>query len=586
MSNTAGPVIYIKNDLINEKYLAVVDSMVEKRLVKPSFKLLIEGLSTALLYAVHVDDTGSFVKFFDACDAIEGKIDPDYKTERPIQLGKITRYNRVKELEKKGFLQPFIRQEYIRELFPGRGASRLKAYTLLVPSIMQLKPAQVEKSDFSQRTSEYKAARKVESENAAQMEFGFVSKPVEKLGSLQILATYFSEFVRPDHTFSTKKINGTKLLRNPESGEAGKLYVETVSSTDTEIMVADDMVLLNYFYSSIQERLNEIKNSIKAPFENLFRFDKREILLDFRQSDSGGNRDVLDRQIKRLTNTKFNLEASKEALWLIKNLGIIDSKGVPYSKAPVQLLHERGEQIEAKKEDQDEMVAMRKSRRYVDVSLPSFIENLINEAIRELEQRRLVTEKYDTVPFLTMYDRDKRLLENEDKGLVWILNDYLSSMLARPGFKHGPIDLIVFTTRFNRTIQSKDDEQRISQLMLRVFSNTNLLLYVDGWQQNARKNIRFKSMYSLLDNKFLVYIHNTTPNYSSKARLSRISYSITIVRLDQSEAHECSERNALIRKNREYAEDELFPSYGKSIIERADAKASKFKRSKIELDSD
>ena len=577
MSTNAGPVIFIKNEIISEKYYAVLDSMVSKNLIKPSYKLIVDGLSTATLYAEHVVDKGFFVRFFDACDSIEGKTDPDYKKAKPIKLGKITRYNRLKDFQKVGLLQPFSDTRLVKQLYTGRANNKISVYSLVMPTMMNLGSVEKDVSEQIQRTSEYKAARKAESLEATQMDFGFANKPLEKLGSLEILATYFSEFVRPDQSFNAPVIQGKKKVRNPETGELGNLDVETASSTDSEIMVADDMVLLNYFYSSIQERLNAIKTTISAPFENLFRFDKREILLDFEQSDSGGTRDVLDRQVKRITNTKFNLEADSAALWLVSKLGLVDSQGKPYAKAAVRLLIERGEQIDATSESHNEILKSRKSRRYVDVSLPPFIENLINDSIKEWNRRGLEDANTENVPFLRMYDRDKTLLQNQDKGIVWILNDYLSSMLARPGFKHGPVDLVDFAKRFSHSILDKNAEKRIVQLILRAFTSSQSLLYCKGYIKNSRRIIRLKQVYALLDNKFILRIENTTPGYTETTKVNRVTYSLTAVRLDREQAHECADRNDLILKDWNYCEDDSFISFAKGVFEKADITAAKYK---------
>ncbi|MEI8651084.1 hypothetical protein P4S73_29465 [Paraglaciecola sp. Hal342] len=341
-------------------------------------------------------------------------------------------------------------------------------------------------------------------------------------------------------------------------------------------MLGDDMVLLNYFYSSINERLISNLTDLTAPFQNLFRFDKRSILIDLGLTDSGGNRDTLDASVSRVVNTLFSLESDSEGLWLMQKLGLVDGNGHPYSKAPVRLIEEVGQTDDAEAVELDELIKSRTSLRYFDIALPSFLERQINRSI-QMWHESIAANTHQNLPTLKMFSRDKTLLLGQEKGLIWLINDHLSAKLARPGFSIGPVSLEAFLTAFSSSIITKTDVMTVKKLMFTSLHSQSFMLYCDEWHVNKRRQPRFMKLIAMLNHKFLLEIENVTPGYTLTTRISNLRYQFRVIRLTEAEIEECKERSALIQKNIEYAEDEVFVPFANAIFARAQATASKYR---------
>jgi hypothetical protein len=178
-----------------------------------------------------------------------------------------------------------------------------------------------------------------------------------------------------------------------------------------------------------------------------------------------------------------------------------------------------------------------------------------------------------------MFGRDKNFLKGQERGFVWLLNDYLSTMLARPGFKHGPISLNLFCSRWLKSVENPEDEKKLIHKMIKTLSNQERLLYLDDLVVNSRKEPRLRDMFSLLADKYLVRIKNVTGGYSNKTRLSNINYEFTAIRLDEIQKTDCNDRSELVNKHIQYAEDKIFLSYGEGVIAKSDVASSAYKKS-------
>lgn len=576
METKSGPVIFIPKNMIDDKYLSIVDAMIKMKAIKPSFKLLIEALRTATVSPDYSTDEGFFVRFFDSYALLKGKINPDYVKPKAMQVAsKVTMYRKLTALEEIGFIVKFTEQKKYENFFTlGKGKPPI-IYTLAFPSIGSEQES--ESNTTLQFSSDYRIARKQEKIDALSMDFGYFAQPLEQLASMDILAAYFNDCIRPSKALVTKNILHEKSIKNPESGKFGKISIETTTSTSelAEIMIGDDMVLLNYFYSSINERLTSTIENISIPFQNLFRFDKRSILIDLGVSDSGGNREVLDAQVSRIVNTQFTLESDSESLWLMKKLGLVDGNDIPYSKAPVRLLEEVGQYDDGNSASIDQIFKERGSRRYFDLKLPTFLERQINATIKQYNKK--LEQGSSNQPILKMFNRDKHLLNGDEKGIIWLINDYLSSKLARPGFMTTTMPLAQFFSAFNAAINTKEHYMAMSRVLFNALGKQSHLLYRDEWIVNKRLQPRFLRLISLVDNKFLIDIENSTIGYSTKTRLSNIQYTFKAIRLTESEINDCKDRLNLVKEYIDYSEDNVFLKLAEDIFARSGITASQYK---------
>ncbi|WP_039994785.1 hypothetical protein [Paraglaciecola chathamensis] len=578
--NQSGPAIFIPNQFLDSKYMSIIDGMIDAKLLKPSFRMFFNAMNTLCLVPEAKLDDGCFIRFFDVCDMVNGTADPDYKADRVIKVtSKVTRYSRLKTLLKLNTLAEYPNKQRVKEFNQSYDTKPAKVYVLQYPCIDSNQDnANINQTEKNQFTSNYRQARKIEEMHALNMDFGYFAKPLEQLGSMDILATYFNDCIRASNGITSKLIKKEKKVRNPETGKIGTLFIQTTTSTaeDAEIMLGDDMVLLNYFYSSINERLISNLTDPTAPFQNLFRFDKRSILVDLGLTDSGGNRDTLDASVSRVVNTLFSLESDSEGLWLMQKLGLVDGNGHPYSKAPVRLIEEVGQTDDAEAVELDDLIKSRTSLRYFDIALPSFLERQINRSI-QIWHESIAANTHQNLPTLKMFSRDKTLLLGQEKGLIWLINDHLSAKLARPGFSIGPVSLEAFLTAFNSSIITKTDVMTVKKLMFTSLHSQSFMLYCDEWHVNKRRQPRFMKLIAMLNHKFLLEIENVTPGYTLTTRISNLRYQFRVIRLTEAEIEECKERSALIQKNIEYAEDEAFVPFANAIFARAQATASKYR---------
>jgi hypothetical protein len=317
-------------------------------------------------------------------------------------------------------------------------------------------------------------------------------------------------------------------------------------------------------------------DELQTPFQNLFRFDKRSLLLDLKLSDSGGNRETLDKSVDRIINTRFSLSSDSEALWLMQKLGLVDGNGKPYSKAPVRLIEEVGQTEDSTSEDLDALFKARGSLRYFDLALPSFLERQINDTIKNRREKMASTSNRK-VPVLKMFTRDKKLLSGEEKGLIWLINEHLSSKLARPGFSVGPVPLEKFFSAFSASVKSPDDVMNVLKGVFHGLHSDRHLLYIDGWNVNRRNQPRLKTLHAIIDSKLLVSIDNVTRNYTPTTRIRNLRYTFRAIRLTEDEVKECEERNTLVKQNIQYAEDVVFKSFTDSVFARSGITANKYK---------
>jgi hypothetical protein len=151
-------------------------------------------------------------------------------------------------------------------------------------------------------------------------------------------------------------------------------------------------------------------------------------------------------------------------------------------------------------------------------------------------------------------------------------------MLARPGFKHGPISLNLFCSRWLKSVENVEDEKKLIHKMIKTLSNQERLLYIDDLIVNSRKEPRLRDMFSLLADKYIVRIKNVTGGYSNKTRLSSINYEFTAVRLDKHQIIDCGERSESVKRNVEYGQDEIFLNYGEGVIAKSDIVSRAFKK--------
>ena len=540
MATKAGPVVFLNKNILKMNFSDAIDRIAEKSSLNQLHVLILKTCHTYAEIIPELTTTeGVFIRFFDICDNIEGKLNPSLKNPKPIKMSRNTRYNRINELIKIGFLNNI--QFKIPDFYQ---KSKLSIYTLEFPDTLP-QPNNEESKAGLVRTSEYKKARRNEQIATEQMTFAFISKPLKKMASYTMLANYLNRCIRTTASVTKKTLQTEFQVPNPD-GVHGVISVTTSSLDHAEIMLPDDMVLVDYIYSVIKERLQDNSENLIVPIENRFRFDISSICIDLGKSDSGGYRASIEKQIDRICATEFMISGKENAEWVMSFFGFVDKYDKPYSRVDLRLLRRLGVQNDELDEESQSILDKRASARYIDVAIPDFI---INQIILALAAKQA-----DIMP---MFYRDKRLITENEPGFGWLLNNYLMSMLVKPGKVHGAVELDKFSERWMKTIDNVDDLFKHNIIFLRFLLTPDHLLYVNGLTVNARKQPRLRLLYSKVG-KFLIKVVNIRPDLQ---RLTKIKYEFTAIRLSDAKIQLYEERTKLVVSDIRFAEDESFLQY-------------------------
>lgn len=559
LNKNSGPVIVITKDLLDETYFKIVDHMIDGNIIKPSSKLLIESFLNA--YSVlmeYVDKDNVYIRAFSAFNMLIGKSNPDFKKNTLIKLSKPTMYKRIAMLKEKDFIVE-LPKELIPEFYTGQKGFTF--YKLQFPTIKTKDVISAADSPENQRSAKYRKAIKAEMEFNSQMPFAYADQQLQKMGTHESLSNFLNRCIRPDTSNHQKTINNEFKVPVPNEKLTGLLKVTTTTLDTSEILIADDMVLVDYILSVILERLEDSEGLI-LPIENRFRFDFASILVDFKINDSGGYRDLLNRQFERIFSTDFKIVACPRTIWLMEKLGFVDSEGKPYDTVSIRLLSPIGQRNQDVPEGVDTILNNRKVNRYIDLSLPDHLIQQINKAL-ENGDRRLVP----------MFSRDKILIQQSQPGLPWMLNNFLNQKCPRPGFKYGAVALKSFCSEWIKAWENKAESTKGTTTILKMLLSQDRLLYVEGLKQNSRNQPRIKLLYAKIDS-YLIRIENKTPDGK---QLGSLVYTFTAVKFTEAENREAEERSFLVRNHYLYSEDEIYKTIGKNIVARADITAKQYK---------
>jgi len=583
-----GPIIVINENVLNNDFLTLIQKLIERKYIKPSVQLFVEAFHQNMLTPEYTDESGSFISFFKACDDIEGKTNPDTKSERPISLSQTTRYRRVQSLQQIGLLEDF--NGPIPDVFTSNSGAQVELYVLQKPNTMALSEEIEESQKPLISNVAYREARQEEIETFEQMSFGFyVDRPLQKLGTIELMANFINQMVRPDVTFPTEIVDELFEVKHPITGEKGQLNIISTHNSGSDSMMADDVTMVGYVYSAIQERIKQDLLKQSPNIDNLFRFDKVRIITDHGQKDGGGYRRSLDQQFDRITSNTFKFEATEGALWIMEQFGFIDENGLPYQDQEVRLLERVGNQQDELEGSAKKKLNERKTHRYIDLKLPHFLYKKLQDAYQKLLNQFQADGKQPKEHMLRMFTRSKTLLTHDNKGIGLILVDYFSSKIVEVNKRYGPYPLNNFSSNINSRLRCKTDDllalsttekkeydrvlrARLTSFnirLLKILLSPVRIMFHKGLNYNARKEPRVLEMYSLVD-KFLVYLENVTPGgHSLNTKLSKIEYRITVVRLDSSDLLVCNEHSARIRENLEYANEEAFESFARKLFASA-----------------
>ena len=514
--------ILLRSDYNAEVILQIIDSLVEKRTLRKSDKLIWSMFFTNSPYqekTIIDGKAGVSIDMNRVIDALKGDDNPDFKTERIINYSRQSRAVKIKKYIEIGLLtkidNSIVNYEvgYPTNVTPVKTVKRSKKY---------LKKSKINNS------------------------YSISTEAIEELGTIQVISNYIGRCVRLSEKIIADVIKTAFMVKSPsEDGLNGTLVVEATTLKNESIVIADDLLLIDYIYSMIKEKLDERADYQKRIIKNKFTFDLVDVSRDFHKGDSGPGRTIIYNKLLRISSTEYTISVDNNALWLMERLGFVNEDGNPFKKTRLRWLTIVGEQSDRAEETGE-------SNRYVTISLPDFIVNNINNKVNERTK------------ILPMFKRDKVMLKGKNAGIIWTLNNFLMTMLPVPGYINGPVLLTKFLQRWQPYLDNDTMIKPALQAYLKAMLNNNSLLYVEGERQTNTKKVSVQIMFSL-GGSFLIKTQNITPHAK---QIRTIKYQITSIRLNVAEVAMCRKQVQQIQSGITFNENPIFQKKLNEIISK------------------
>lgn len=540
-----GPVIALDNKISQQRLLSFIDALIERKSLKPSDKLVWEYIYTAQTFcAEYVENAVTYIRFFNACDLVHGQPNPDTKSKRPISLSRPNRYQRFKKYASVGLL---IEHSHDIQSYKSTKVSVFK------PAFPKLAPL-VDADDALYDIQKIHKKTGITIDPDANIVPG---KALERPGSIPSLANFIGRAVRSSEQIKDKTIV-TKFTVKPEHKNKadGSLTVVATSLDNSELMLPEDNLIVDYIYSKLKETLLETQDNVTTNIRNRFMFDLAAMSRDLYGDDSGGLRERIYKHMLRISSSEFKVDASPNARYVMTQIGLVDVNGAPFDQITFNWFKILGEKAEYESSEA-EYRSLKEAipSRYVTISLPPFIHERFNDSLGAKAKELM----------LPMYGRSNELIKQPNAGTVWSLNNYLSRMLVEAGRKTSPVELGTFLERWYPALSNtgKDITEHRKIMRNEIFNflkvmmkPERLLFYKNYKSDNARGRPRVDLLYAKV-NHYIIRIENLTP---TMMKYTSIKYSVTALRMDAKELEYTTNWNQHIRKMPGLAEDDMFLS--------------------------
>lgn len=497
--------LHAKNRLPQVEQM-ILDAMIMHSQVKADFTDIVN------------DEEVFFFRLFDVLDDLE-LLDNPVKANKKLKFGRSSRYNKVDYLLEQGFLKVVERQSISPVILEPLGSARIKFYELTTPA--KLPSVVEEKERNSHNTAAYR--HQLDQDQRALRTDAtryFVSESeLESMGSHLLLSKFLGRAISPSSNFQEQSIKTVfKVPSKSEEEERSTLSVTTTSLSTEKLLESEDMLLIEYTYQKIKQFVHANKNHLEAPLKNLFTLDLVDIIKDHDKQDSGALREIYFNMYNRISGNEFEIQASVGAKHILEAVGLVNENGDIFDMSKISLLKIVGGVNDS---DSGELTSKRKTPRHISFAIPQFVLEQLNKYINGSKHS------------LPTFDRDKNLLKIPDAGYIWVLNNYLLSMLTAPLQKHGPMDSITFINNFLPALKQIEHEQldsfQMNQKLLHVLSNKERMLFNLDWNMSTRRLIKFKTLISVVD-QFIVIVQS---DRDIKARVRSHNYKISFIRMSQ-----------------------------------------------------
>jgi len=515
--------VFLQKDYIQNALLQIIKSLVEDKFLRKSDLFIWESVMNNIIHQKQTavnGNQGFSIDIYEIFDSLRGIKNPDFKTNRFFNYDRNSKKNKLKKYLEIGLLKAIDDEDVGYEIhYPTKAAS--------------------------QNTPKERSKKYLKNN---QKNWQLIStESIEKMGTIQVISNYIGRCVRLTDKIKTDVIKANFIVKNKSPDkEDGVLVVEATSLKNSSIVTAEDLLLVDYVYSMINEKLEDREDK-SGIIKNKFTFDLASIARDFGWNDSGNGRAMIYNKALRISSTEYTISSCKNALWLMSRLGFVSETGNVFTKARLRWFRIAGEQNEYLSDQSND------SARYVTISLPDFIITNLNDKNKK--------EYFTTLP---MFKRDKTMLKGKGAGVLWTLNNYLMTMLAVPGYIHGAVPLNKFLSRWQPYLDNGVLIKPVTEVYLKTITNSDSLLYVQNMSLTSRAKVSVEKSYSLVGT-FLIKTKNTTPFYK---QISSIKYEVTAIRLNVAEVAMCIKRIEKLKESPLFVSDKEFEKKLQNILSK------------------
>ncbi|MDO7085522.1 hypothetical protein WNY51_18155 [Pseudocolwellia sp. AS88] len=540
---STGPVIVVSLELINnEVFESLLKNMLEDKHILKSEKEIINTILFSAAYEYEFkNETNAYVRYFTVLDGLAKTDHPD-KPGKLFKLSKASRYNKLNHFKELGFFKELTQAEYPKEVSNSKKGTSIfqlqKPTKLISLSGDASNVITVNTTGYRDQLIKEKALL-----NSSTSILYVTNKEINSVATHVLVSAFLSRAGRPDKSFKEKTL--TTSFRVPSTipnEEYAEIKITATSLATTEIISADQMLLVDYTLSQIKQYVQEEQYKLKAPIKNAFTLDLVDIIRDFDKSDSGGYRAALYADFQAISGTEFDISASEGAKGLMAQFGFTDEDGNVFDVKKVSLLKIDGERLDAD-EDLLNLSKNRKVPRHITVKLPDFMLEVINNFLNGLSDN-----------ILPMFNRNTDQLTVDDAGYCWVLNNYIMSMLPKVNFIHGPIDVDRFLTNFMPAVKQLKSSILVRNRLFTILNNSSRVLYREDFKSNVRRQISFSLFISQIE-KFIIMIRNKT---TVATKLSSQVYTISIIRSDKDLNDLVQAQRHALSSSDDYLQNETF----------------------------
>ena len=475
-----------------EKLIELVNQMVLHGVLRESDKLIISTIVKSLKLKLDCELDLIF-------SSLESEHNPDVRTDQKFVLSEFSKYQRIRDYKNLNILKPSDNNKRILNLS------------------LSLNISEIEKRTKKQSGNKLGIKEQLDSILNDIGSMAIHTKRLEHLFVSVFSSNFLYRNIRPHKNLNVGEINSSYTVKNDDSSK-GLIRIRTNAMNNVNIFTTKEMMIVDLCYSKIQQELKErIKSGVmQTPVLNAFTLDLHNICTELNKRRPGTEtREYIYRDFMNIFGTRFNV-TSDGAKDFMRRSRFVDPSNTDKVFTEVEF---NALSLVGNRESEDINDGV--TPRYITVKIPDFMIIQIEEAIKDKRE-----------DVLDMYYRNKEILLLKHAGIVMALINYLSTLIVRAGFQHGPLPLTKFITNWYQHLSEKDDDiSSTINYLFHAITERKRVLFIKDYNMNTRRDITFSVCYSIVDS-FLVKVVCTN---SEVGKLKNRRYYIGFIKMSHIE---------------------------------------------------